>query len=127
MASEKRTRLKKALPKDNKVPHQDDLSELQTHPNLHSRHSSPAIGYTFGCVCVLLYGLVLPGVRLQIWVCLICIISTYSIRAVHIRVGLELAYDLARAGAALKGMNLHLRKPICGFLLLGCHACRSPL
>ena len=38
-----------------------------------------------------LYGWYYPDVRLQIWVCLICVVSTYSNGAVQIRVGLELA------------------------------------
>ena len=40
-------------------------------------------------VCLFLYGWDCPGVRLQIWVCLICVISPHSNGAVQIRVGLE--------------------------------------
>ena len=40
--------------------------------------------------------LVVPGVRLQIWVCWICAISTYSNGAVQIRVSLELAGKMAK-------------------------------
>ena len=42
-------------------------------------------------VCLFLYGWYYAGLRLQIWVRLICVISTYSNRAVQIWVGLELA------------------------------------
>ena len=54
------------------------------------RQSSPARGYKFGCVCSL-FGWYYPGVRLKVWVCLICAISTCSNGAVQIRVGLELS------------------------------------
>ena len=40
-----------------------------------------------------IYGWYYPSVRLQIWVCLICVISPYSNRIVQIRVGLELAEE----------------------------------
>ena len=53
------------------------------------RQSSTARGYKFGCVCSYMAGLT-PCVRLQSWVCLICVVSTYSNGAVQIRVGLEL-------------------------------------
>ena len=39
-------------------------------------------------VCLFLKGWYYPGVTLQIWVCLICVISPYSNGAVQIRVGL---------------------------------------
>ena len=42
-------------------------------------------------VCLFLYGWYCPGVRLQIWVRLIRVISPYSNGAVQIQVGVELA------------------------------------
>ena len=41
--------------------------------------------------CVAEYGWYCPGVRRQIWVCWICVISHYSNGAVKIQVGVELA------------------------------------
>ena len=41
--------------------------------------------------CLFLYGRLYPGAGLQIWVCLICVISPHSNGAVQIRVALELA------------------------------------
>ena len=43
--------------------------------------------------------LVFPRCEAPIWVCLICVISTYSNGAVQIRVGLELALDVPNRGA----------------------------
>ena len=48
------------------------VSELQTHPNLHS----PVTCWSNGgpiWVCLFLCGCYCPGVRLQVWVCLICV------------------------------------------------------
>ena len=75
------------------------LSKLQTHPNLHSPVWVEPVGQMVFIpservqiwVCLFLYGWCYPGVRLQILVCLICVISPYSNWAVQIRVGLELA------------------------------------
>ena len=50
----------------------------------------PSVGVEIW-VCLFLYGRYYPGVRLQIWVRLICVISAYSNGAVQIRVGLEFA------------------------------------
>ena len=57
------------------------ISELQTHPNLDSpvlsrvkRRSSPSERVQIW-VCLFLYGWYYPGVTLQIWVGLICVIS----------------------------------------------------
>ena len=67
---------------------------LQTHPNLHS----PVLVGQMAVipservqiwVYLFLHGWYCPGVRLQIWACLICVISTHSNGAVQIRVGLE--------------------------------------
>ena len=41
--------------------------------------------------CLFLYCWYCPGVRLQIWVCLFCVISPHSNRAVQLRLGFELA------------------------------------
>ena len=44
---------------------------------------------------------IFPGARMQIWVCLICVIPTYSDGAVQIRVGLELNDYLWPLGPSL--------------------------
>ena len=46
------------------------------------------------CVCVFLCGWYCPGVRPQVWVCLICVMSTYSSGAVQIRVCLKPAESI---------------------------------
>ena len=59
------------------------ISELQTHPNLHSPvwvGQSAAIPSAARCKfgCVFLHGCPYPGAMVRTWVCLIYAISTYS-------------------------------------------------
>ena len=71
------------------------ISEVRVY---RERRSSP-VRDKFGCVCSYMAGHISPGVRLQIWVCSICVISPYSKGAVQIRVGLELS-ELRSCGEA---------------------------
>ena len=65
------------------------VSELQTHPNL---HSPVGVGQTTVIpservqiwVRLFLYGRYYPSVRLQVWVSLICVVSPYSNGVVHL-------------------------------------------
>ena len=76
------------------------FSELQAHPNL---HSPVWVGQTAvtpskkAQIWVFLYAWSCPGVALQIWVCLICIISTSSNGAVQILVGLPASFAIPAA------------------------------
>ena len=86
------------------------FSEPQTHPNL---HRPVLVGQTAVIpservqiwVRLFLYGWSCPSIKLQIWVCLICVISTYSNGDVQIRVGLEFAVCLRNGPLSLQTLK----------------------
>ena len=73
-------------------------------------------GCKFGCVCSYTIGHC-PGVGVQIRVCLICVISTYSNGTVQIRVCLELAEIRSTTNTGLRGAKFE------GILNLGFPNC----